>query len=111
MTRVFLIGGICKKNDFFPKYIMFSRLISRSLRQISTVSADNHVEKLYTSFDYPLDKCMSILKDEQITVVGYGPQGRGQALNLRDNGFKLIWVYDLTETVGTKPRGISGSQM
>ena len=28
-------------------------------------------------------------KKEEITILGYGPQGRSQALNLKDNGFKV----------------------
>ena len=30
------------------------------------------------------------MKDETIAVIGYGVQGPGQSLNLRDNGFKVI---------------------
>ena len=28
-------------------------------------------------------------KNQEITILGYGPQGRSQALNLKDNGFKV----------------------
>jgi ketol-acid reductoisomerase len=31
-----------------------------------------------------------ILKNETVAVLGYGPQGRAQALNLRDNGVKVF---------------------
>lgn len=40
--------------------------------------------------DYPLDRVRQILKDETVAILGYGPQGRGQALNLRDNGVKVV---------------------
>lgn len=40
--------------------------------------------------EFPLAKARDILKDEVIAVIGYGVQGPGQALNLRDNGFKVI---------------------
>ncbi len=40
--------------------------------------------------EYPLSKAREILKDETIAVIGYGVQGPGQAMNLRDNGFKVI---------------------
>ena len=33
---------------------------------------------------------MESLKGETIAVLGYGVQGPGQALNLRDNGFRVI---------------------
>jgi ketol-acid reductoisomerase len=40
--------------------------------------------------DYPLDKIRSILGNETIAVLGYGPQGRGQSLNMKDNGLKVV---------------------
>ncbi len=40
--------------------------------------------------EFPLDKARDILKGETIAVIGYGVQGPGQALNLRDNGIKVI---------------------
>jgi len=36
------------------------------------------------------DGNLSILKDKTICIVGYGNQGRAQALNLRDSGLKVI---------------------
>ncbi|MFT6808688.1 MAG: ketol-acid reductoisomerase [Saprospiraceae bacterium] len=40
--------------------------------------------------EFPLEKAHEILKDETIAVIGYGVQGPGQALNLKDNGFQVI---------------------
>ncbi len=40
--------------------------------------------------EFPLEKAQDLLKDETIAVIGYGVQGPGQALNLRDNGIKVI---------------------
>ena len=40
--------------------------------------------------EFPLEKARDILKDETIAVIGYGVQGPGQALNLKDNGFHVI---------------------
>ncbi len=40
--------------------------------------------------EFPLDKARDLLKDETIAIIGYGVQGPGQALNLRDNGFNVI---------------------
>ncbi|MGB9729476.1 MAG: ketol-acid reductoisomerase [Thermoprotei archaeon] len=42
--------------------------------------------KVYTDEDVSLD----ILKNKTIGVVGYGSQGRAQALNLRDSGLNVI---------------------
>jgi ketol-acid reductoisomerase len=48
------------------------------------------VEEVITSEEFPLSKAKEILKNEKITVLGYGVQGPGQAMNLRDNGFPVI---------------------
>ena len=40
--------------------------------------------------EFPLEQARDILKDETIAIIGYGVQGPGQALNLRDNGFNVI---------------------
>ena len=47
-------------------------------------------ENVRTREEFPLEKAREVLKDETIAVIGYGVQGPGQALNLRDNGFNVI---------------------
>lgn len=47
-------------------------------------------ETVVTREEYPLEKALETLKDEVIAVIGYGVQGPGQALNMRDNGFNVI---------------------
>ena len=47
-------------------------------------------EKVVTRDEFTLEKAREVLKDETIAVIGYGVQGPGQSLNLRDNGFKVI---------------------
>ena len=47
-------------------------------------------ENVVTRGEFPLDKAREVLKDEVIAIIGYGVQGPGQALNLRDNGFNVI---------------------
>jgi ketol-acid reductoisomerase len=48
------------------------------------------LENVVTREEFPLSKAREVLKNEVIAVVGYGVQGPGQALNLKDNGFKVI---------------------
>lgn len=48
------------------------------------------VEDVVTREEFPLDKAREVLKDETIAIIGYGVQGPGQALNLRDNGINVI---------------------
>jgi ketol-acid reductoisomerase len=48
------------------------------------------MENVVTRDEFPLSRALETLKDETIAVIGYGIQGPGQSLNLRDNGFKVI---------------------
>ena len=47
-------------------------------------------EQVVTRDEFPLAKAKELLKEETIAIIGYGVQGPGQALNLLDNGFKVI---------------------
>lgn len=47
-------------------------------------------ENVVTRQEYPLSKALETLKDDTIAIIGYGVQGPGQSLNLRDNGFNVI---------------------
>jgi ketol-acid reductoisomerase len=47
-------------------------------------------ESIIERSDYPIEECKKILKDEVTAILGYGPQGRGQSLNMRDQGFDVI---------------------
>ncbi len=47
-------------------------------------------ENVVTRDEFPLSKAQEVLKNETIAVIGYGVQGPGQSLNLRDNGFNVI---------------------
>ncbi|MCR9133388.1 MAG: ketol-acid reductoisomerase [bacterium] len=47
-------------------------------------------EVVVTREEFPLKRAQKTLAEETIAVIGYGVQGPGQALNLRDNGFNVI---------------------
>ena len=47
-------------------------------------------ENVVTREEFTLEKAREVLKDETIAVIGYGVQGPGQSMNLRDNGFNVI---------------------
>lgn len=47
-------------------------------------------ENVVTREEFTLEHAREVLKDETIAIIGYGIQGPGQGLNLRDNGFKVI---------------------
>ncbi len=48
------------------------------------------LEEVVTSEEFPLEKAREVLAGETIAVLGYGVQGPGQALNMRDNGVQVI---------------------
>jgi ketol-acid reductoisomerase len=48
------------------------------------------MEEVITSEEFSLKRAKEVLQKERIAVLGYGVQGPGQALNLRDNGFEVI---------------------
>ena len=47
-------------------------------------------ETVVTRKEFPMAKAKRILRNETIAVIGYGVQGPAQALNLKDNGCKVI---------------------
>ena len=47
---------------------------------------------------YDKDADLNVLKGKKVAVIGYGIQGRGQSLNLRDSGINVI----VSELPGTK---------
>ena len=47
-------------------------------------------EEVVTRKEFPMARARKVLKGETIAVIGYGVQGPAQALNMKDNGFKVI---------------------
>lgn len=47
-------------------------------------------EEVVTREEFPLERARTVLANEVVGILGYGPQGQGQSLNLRDNGVKVI---------------------
>lgn len=75
---------------FFENHLI---IIIATLNLIGIMAQMNFggvIENVVTREEYPLKKALETLKDETIAVIGYGVQGPGQSLNLRDNGFNVI---------------------
>jgi ketol-acid reductoisomerase len=47
-------------------------------------------EEVVTRKEFPVTKARTALKKDTIAILGYGVQAPAQALNLKDNGFKVI---------------------
>ena len=48
------------------------------------------LENVVTREEFSLDMAREVLKSETVAVIGYGVQGPGQSLNLKDNGINVI---------------------
>lgn len=48
------------------------------------------LEEIVTREEFPLSKAQEVLRDEVVTVIGYGVQGPAQSLNQRDNRINVI---------------------
>lgn len=76
---------------------------------MKTFSVGGVKETVVERADVPPKKLKETLGKETVAIIGYGVQGRGQSLNLRDNKVKVIIgvrkgkSYDLAASDGWKP--------
>lgn len=54
------------------------------------ITIGNITETVVERSDYPPEKIKAILGNETVAVLGYGVQGRGQSLNMKDNGVNVV---------------------
>lgn len=59
-------------------------------RGVKTLDFAGTKEVVYERADWPLEKLQDYFKNDTIALLGYGSQGHGQGLNLRDNGLNVI---------------------
>ncbi|ANB11250.1 ketol-acid reductoisomerase [Sugiyamaella lignohabitans] len=71
----------------------------RGLKQINFGGTE---ETVYERADWPREKLLDYFKNDTLALIGYGSQGHGQGLNLRDNGLNVI--------VGVRKDGASWQQ-
>ena len=57
---------------------------------MATINFGGINETVITREEFPLAKALETLKNDTIAIIGYGVQGPGQSLNLKDNGFNVI---------------------
>ena len=57
---------------------------------MATINFGGVEEQVVTREEFPLEKAREVLANDTIAVIGYGVQGPGQSLNMRDNGFNVI---------------------
>src|ERR687891_1493654 len=54
------------------------------------IKIGDSVETVVERSDYPPERLRAVLGNETVAVLGYGVQGRGQSLNMKDNGVNVI---------------------
>lgn len=64
--------------------------VSIQQRGLKTLDFAGTKEVVYERSDWPLEKLQDYFKNDTISLLGYGSQGHGQGLNLRDNGLNVI---------------------
>ena len=64
--------------------------VAMQVRGMKTLDFAGTPEKVYEREDWPLEKLQDYFKDETFALLGYGSQGHGQGLNLRDHGLNVI---------------------
>ncbi|RLV96469.1 Ketol-acid reductoisomerase mitochondrial [Spathaspora sp. JA1] len=68
-------------------------------RGIKTINFGGTEEVVHERSDWPREKLLDYFKNDTLAMIGYGSQGYGQGLNLRDNGLNVI--------VGVRKNGTS----
>src|SRR5579884_1137006 len=54
------------------------------------IQVGNVTETVVERADFPPQRLQATLGSETVAVLGYGVQGRGQSLNMKDNGVKVV---------------------
>lgn len=57
---------------------------------MSKIQFGDVMEEVVTREEFPLNRAREVFANDTIAVIGYGVQGPAQALNLRDNEFRVI---------------------
>jgi len=57
---------------------------------MATLNFGGVKEDVVTRTEIPLARAREILAQEVVGILGYGPQGQGQSMNLRDNGVRVL---------------------
>lgn len=65
-------------------------LLKSLINRATIVNIKGIEEAVFKRSCMSMQECRDIIGKRTITTLGYGPQGRNQSLNLRDNGFNII---------------------
>lgn len=60
------------------------------VRGVKTINFGGTEEIVHERSDWPQEKLLDYFKNDTVALIGYGSQGHGQGLNMRDNGINVI---------------------
>lgn len=61
-----------------------------AVRGVKTINFAGTDEIVHERSDWPQERLLEYFKNDTLALIGYGSQGYGQGLNLRDNGLNVI---------------------
>lgn len=64
--------------------------IPAGTRGVKQINFGGTTETVHERSDWPREKLLDYFKNDTIALIGYGSQGHGQGLNMRDNGLNVI---------------------
>lgn len=64
--------------------------LTQSVRGLKKINFAGVEELVHERADWPREKLLEYFKNDTMALIGYGSQGYGQGLNLRDNGLNVI---------------------
>lgn len=70
--------------------IQVAKASVQQVRGVKNIKFADETETVYERSDWPIEKLQDYFKNDTIAMLGYGSQGYGQALNMRDNGLNVI---------------------
>jgi len=97
--RTYLTAALNAGRTTAAKQIPRAAVSAQQVRGIKTVDFAGVKEDVYERADWPRDRLLEYFKNDTLALIGYGSQGHGQGLNLRDNGLNVI--------VGVRKNGTS----
>ncbi|OJJ80095.1 Ketol-acid reductoisomerase [Aspergillus glaucus CBS 516.65] len=60
------------------------------IRGLKSITFADSTETVYEREDWPREKLQEFFKNDTLALIGYGSQGHGQGLNLRDQGLNVV---------------------
>jgi len=88
--RSFIAAANAVRPSLVPAQKAAVAAIAQQTRGAKTVDFAGDKEKVFERADWPREKLLEYFKDDTLALIGYGSQGHGQGLNLRDNGLNVI---------------------